>query len=544
MRTTLSGCLAIRRALVLRCLVAVVAAWAACAAGAVPAQAGAARRTGWRVSSASPSSFVRQISWSSSAPARGVELLSGTFADPNVHPQWTVTIEAPTASPLDGSTEFAEAGTAAWAQQTVATLTADGFTPRSDILYWPRYADDPRGVLGVRVRVGEFPTQAAAQAQAAQLTATGFTPLVEWEGFDPQQPPDAELLHAAIVDPRRFAGHVVAYHGNAIGGRQTVAAQAQQLGALVAVNGGFFTIDAPLADVAGVPTGLGVYDGRLESLSNGSRADLVLDRRGARIENLRTTAWLSDRSSTMRVLGINRQPGSNEDCGVLGFAPTIDPRQGVICTGANDLVLFTPGFGAPLPAGSGDQAILDGQGRVLSVGTPGGVLPEGDSAVQAIGTDATWLSAHAQVGQRLRIRVQLDQASGAPFHLDGQTGVVSAAPILLRAGRTAIDAVREGVFDPRDLFDYGFSAERHARTIAGVDRQGRLILVTADGVPGISEGLTLTEEAKLMLSLGAVDAMNLDGGGSTSFVVDGQTVNHPSDATGARAIGDSVEVVP
>jgi exopolysaccharide biosynthesis protein len=129
-------------------------------------------------------------------------------------------------------------------------------------------------------------------------------------------------------------------------------------------------------------------------------------------------------------------------------------------------------------------------------------------------------------------------------HLDRSTGIVSAAPVLLRDGRIAIDATREGVLDPRDLFNYGFSAERHGRTIAGVDRSGRLILVTADGVPGVSEGLTLTEEAELMRSLGAVDAMNLDGGGSTSFVVNGQTINHPSDATGARAVGDSVQIVP
>jgi exopolysaccharide biosynthesis protein len=47
-----------------------------------------------------------------------------------------------------------------------------------------------------------------------------------------------------------------------------------------------------------------------------------------------------------------------------------------------------------------------------------------------------------------------------------------------------------------------------------------------------------------MRSLGAADAMNLDGGGSTSFVVDGQTINDPSDATGARPVGDTVVIVP
>jgi exopolysaccharide biosynthesis protein len=143
----------------------------------------------------------------------------------------------------------------------------------------------------------------------------------------------------------------------------------------------------------------------------------------------------------------------------------------------------------------------------------------------------------------VRFNVEVRDAVG-PVRLDPGSGVVSAAPILLRDGGIAIDAVREGVFDPRDLFDYGFSAERHARTMAGIDRRGRLLLVTADGVPGVSEGLTLSEEAALMRSLGAVDAMNLDGGGSTSFVVNGQTINHPSDATGPRPVGDSVQIVP
>ena len=73
---------------------------------------------------------------------------------------------------------------------------------------------------------------------------------------------------------------------------------------------------------------------------------------------------------------------------------------------------------------------------------------------------------------------------------------------MLLHGGHAIDAVDEGVLDPRDLNDYTFSAYRHARTLVGIDRRGRLMLVTADGVAGVSEGLTLSEEAELMRSLG------------------------------------------
>ena len=475
-----------------------------------------------------------------------MQLLSGTFTDPAAHPSWTVTIEAPTQSPFDGTAELAEAGSAAWADQTISALSAKGFAAREDTLWWPRYVDDPRGVLGVRVRVGEFPTQAAAAGEASSLSAAGFSPLVEWEGFDPRPGPDAELLHAAIIDLRRFGGHVIATHGDAITSRQTVATQAQQLGALVAVNAGFFTINAALPAVGGVPTGLGVYDGKLESLSNGTRADLVLDgRRTPEVENLRATAQLHAGRSTIGILGINRQPGSAEDCGVPGFSPTSISRQGAVCTATDDLVLFTPQFGAPLPTVAGTvQATLSPQGRVLALGSPGGSLPPGDSAVQALGADATWLQTHAQPGSRLLITEQLRKHNGAQFQVGRQTDIVSAAPVLLRGGRLAIDAVTEGVLDPRDLNNYSFSADRHARTIAGIDRRGRLLLVTADGIPGVSEGLTLTEEAKLMRSLGAVDAMNLDGGGSTSFVVNGTTINRTSDAAGPRAVGDSIEVVP
>lgn len=527
MRTTVRGRVAARRG-----LLTVIASLAALAA--LPAHALADR-----------TSFVRHIQWTSSSPARGVQLLAGTFTDAGVHPSWTVTIQAPTQSPFDGSPEVAEAGTRAWASQTVAALAADGFSARQTTLRWPRYADDPRGFLGVRVRVGEFPTQPAAAAEASTLTADGFRPLVEWEGFDPQNNPDAELLHAAIVDPQQFAGRVIATHGPAVAARQTVATQARALGSLVAVNAGFFTINAALPGVGGVPTGLGMYDGKLETLSNGVRADLVLDgRRAPRVENLRASAQVTAGGAVASFLGINRQTGSNEDCGVPGFTPTSESRQGPVCTGANDLVLFTPEFGAPLPTGSGVQAIIDPQGSVVSVGSQGGSLPAGDSAVQGIGSDATWLSSHLQPGTRVRITERLRRADGAPFGTGRQTSIVSAAPVLLRHGRVSIDASTEGVFDPRDLNNYGFSAERHARTIAGVDRAGRLILVTADGIPTESEGLTLTEEAKLMRSLGAIDAMNLDGGGSTTFVVNGNTINMTSDATGPRAIGDSIQVVP
>ena len=59
----------------------------------------------------------------------------------------------------------------------------------------------------------------------------------------------------------------------------------------------------------------------------------------------------------------------------------------------------------------------------------------------------------------------------------------------------------------------------------------------------MSEGATLVEEAALMRSLGAVSAVNLDGGGSTTMVAGGALVSRPS-AGAERADGDFVIALP
>ena len=300
---------------------------------------------------ADSTAFVSRITWTSTSPAPGVTLLSGTYTDPLVHPYWTITIQAPATNPFNRTSEQAEAGGLEWARSTEAALVADGFSLSAAELPWPAYTDDPQGVMGVRVRVGQFATQAAAETVASELTADGFAPLVEWSGFDPAPAPDAELVHVAVVDPRKFGGRVFAYHGSAIASRTTAQAASAALGSVVATNGGFFTIDAPMATyVGGVDTGLSVQNGVIESLANGDRAAAVFDRQNrVRIVNLSSSAMLRADGASVRLLGINRLPGAAEDCGVAGFTPTDEPRQNSVCTGPNDIAAFTPQFGAPLP---------------------------------------------------------------------------------------------------------------------------------------------------------------------------------------------------
>lgn len=68
--------------------------------------------------------------------------------------------------------------------------------------------------------------------------------------------------------------------------------------------------------------------------------------------------------------------------------------------------------------------------------------------------------------------------------------------------------------------------------------------MTAEGRQTASLGLSIKEAADVATSLGMVEAINLDGGGSTTMAVGGKVVNNSSDASGERPVGDAVLVLP
>ena len=86
---------------------------------------------------------------------------------------------------------------------------------------------------------------------------------------------------------------------------------------------------------------------------------------------------------------------------------------------------------------------------------------------------------------------------------------------------------------------------RHSRSGVGVTPEGKLLLVVVDGRrPDYSVGMSLEEFARLFLRLGATFSMNLDGGGSSTLVVEGVVVNRPSDPGGERAVSSAILVLP
>ncbi|MFF9087533.1 phosphodiester glycosidase family protein [Streptomyces sp. NPDC014991] len=490
--------------------------------------------------------------WTTRTLAPGVTVRAGVIRHPGVTHSWTVTVQAPGGTrpapdDPDAPVTWAEVGTRTWARDTAHRLTRAGLRPRVESVRWPHYADTPHGLMGHRVRVGRFATRDEAVTTASAVTSAGLHPTLSWTGYDAQEPADRENIHVAVIDPETFEGTVEATHDGNVAQRRTTSAVARELRSLAAVNGGFFVL-SPADGVPGTMSGIGAYDGELESMAVGSRSALLLADGGhhLRIADLTSTVTARAGDATYQIQGINRVPGTVRDCGRPGSTPSELPRQDVTCRLADDMVAFTPAFRAGLPTGAGTQVVLDASGRVVSVGPRGGRVPADGRVLQGIGRAAGWLAAHAVPYGRIRVDEVVRDTRGGRVTLHGDDSVVSAAPTLVRNGRIDIDAAAEGVVDPADTsFGYAWADMRQPRTMAGVDRRGRLILVTADGrLENGSEGFTLLEAAAFMRSLGAVQAMNLDGGGSTAMAVNGTLVNHPSDATGERAVGDTVQVLP
>lgn len=120
------------------------------------------------------------------------------------------------------------------------------------------------------------------------------------------------------------------------------------------------------------------------------------------------------------------------------------------------------------------------------------------------------------------------------------TDVMTAGPML----------VRDGSLVPMRT-DKTFVTNRHNRTAVGLRADGTILLVVVDGRTRQSEGLSLLDFSRLLRYLGCRQALNLDGGGSTTMYVrgykNGGLVNHPSDngrydSDGERTVSNCIIV--
>lgn len=113
---------------------------------------------------------------------------------------------------------------------------------------------------------------------------------------------------------------------------------------------------------------------------------------------------------------------------------------------------------------------------------------------------------------------------------------VGGGPVLVQEGKIMISNDIEGKFAGKAIDD------RHPRSAIGYTGDGRLIVFACEGRSATAAGLSLIQMAGIMKDLGCKEALNLDGGGSTTLLVNGKEVNYPS-SKGVQRMIPSVFIV-
>jgi exopolysaccharide biosynthesis protein len=107
---------------------------------------------------------------------------------------------------------------------------------------------------------------------------------------------------------------------------------------------------------------------------------------------------------------------------------------------------------------------------------------------------------------------------------------IGGGPVLLQNGEIKISNEEEQKFTGKAIKD------KHPRTAMGYTRDNKLIILVVEGRNPKAGGATLTQEAQILKDLGCVEALNLDGGGSSCLLINGKETIKPSDKEGQRAV--------
>jgi len=353
---------------------------------------------------------------------------------------------------------------------------------------------------------------------------------------------DPVIINLLRLDPEKVRLDVHHALDKAIG-LETTSSIAKRMGAVAAINGGFFRLDR--SEFAGDAAGVLMIDGVLVSESINYRAGVVI-RNGKRyssvfFNHINAYADLQiggpGNLRSLTLSGINRERKKT------------------------DAVLYTPFFGeSTRTENAGTEISLSRckTGKIIGsfretvcrraerVKNPGNTNIPLDGYVVSIGPEFLYPDPvlrsmidrireprDKNVKFRIRHPILLD---GGQFTVDKTIDITNGLPLLIRNGKIDITWEREKA--SKDLVEV-----RHPRTAMARLQDGKLLMITVDGrQPGISAGMTLLELAEYLLSLGATNAINLDGGGSTTMFLNGKVVNQPSDKGGERKVGDAIIV--
>ena len=155
-------------------------------------------------------------------------------------------------------------------------------------------------------------------------------------------------------------------------------------------------------------------------------------------------------------------------------------------------------------------------------------IPNDGFIISANNKYAYYLSRECEIGDTIKLLLKLNP------NFTNIRSLTGGWPQLVKDGKSLIKSNLniEGVIQR-------FSENRHPRTGVGFSKDSTTVyFITVDGRQQMSRGMSLLEFADLMIDEGIYQGLNLDGGGSTTMIINNKVVNSPSDNTGERAVGN------
>ena len=364
----------------------------------------------------------------------------------------------------------------------------------------------------------------AVSAQTVVKELAGGVTLRQNISSSPDSP---QIVNILTIDPKAPGIRIRAvlaqdrvYGTDWAKGRETVSSIAKRLNATAAMNADYFPMSS---NCPGDALNLHISGGELMSEPMPNRVVFGITSDGKMLfDKLELDARIILPDKWFPIRGINR------------------PRR------MHELVAYTSKFfTSTCTSSGGSEAVITTQDLPVKVGVPikGTVseirsscgntpIPDGAIVLSGAGTGAKFVDEYLKPGTNVTIEFNLK-----PSKTTGWEKVVEAVgggPWLVKDGKVSIDAAAEG-FQPI------LYLAAHPRTALGVTGGGKLVLVTVDGRQNISSGMTLIQLAQLMLSQECVEAINLDGGGSTTMAASFGILNSPCEGA-ERPVANALAV--
>ncbi|MBL9167985.1 MAG: phosphodiester glycosidase family protein [Verrucomicrobiales bacterium] len=285
---------------------------------------------------------------------------------------------------------------------------------------------------------------------------------------------------------------------------------------IAGINGDFYEVDR--GSFAGDPRGIQILNGELVS-GPGDQMAFWIDAAGQpHVQTIVSRFSLTWPDGSKSPLKINEQRGMKE---VVLYTPRLGTSTRA--PGGREVVLEAEGEGPWLPL----AAAKDYRARIISINDNGDTPLQPGKLVLSFGQKVT-RSAGLAVGATVLLSTSTEP------ELTGVQMAIGGGNHMVQGGKAqTFDMPAGGAYKYRSV------VERHPRSAVGFNAT-HLFLVQVDGrQPELSVGMTLEELGRYMQRLGCQEAINLDGGASSTLWLDGKVVNSPSSG-GERDIGNSL----